>query len=205
MSLSRDDLAALIDGKLPWPQVRQVVSAPKDDDRFQRLLEILQARVPWPEKILLPLSAHLYIVERGSERIVKCDCGHEFGDWRRNWKLSALILARDTPESLEEIYPGHSAPGAELGEVREYICPTCATLLKVETVPLGYPVIFDALPDLDGFYREWLKAPLPVTMECVDKSDEPIRAWARETEPSQAPPSARPSGPSTLETKSPTT
>jgi len=205
MSLSREDLADLIDGKLPWPQVRQVVSAPKDDDRFQRLLEILQARVPWPEKILLPLSAHLYIVERGSERIVKCDCGHEFGDWRCNWKLSAVILVRDTPESLEEIYPGHSAPSAELGEVREFICPTCATLLKVETVPLGYPVIFDALPDLDGFYREWLNAPLPAKMECVDKSHELTRAWAREAESSQASPGPWRSRPSTLETKHPTT
>ena len=179
MFLSRDDLADLIDGKLPWPQVRQVVSAPKDDDRFQRLLEILQARVPWPEKILLPLTAHLYVVEQGGQRIVKCDCGHEFGDWRCNWKLRALILTRDSQESLEEIYPGHSAPSVELGEVREYICPSCATLLKVETVPLGYPVIFDVLPDIDAFYREWLQAPLTATMECVDKSPEVIQDWAR--------------------------
>jgi len=178
MSLSREDVADLIDGKLPWPQVGQIVSSPKDDDRFQRLLEILQARAPWPEKILLPLTEHLYIVEKGSHRIVKCDCGHEFGDWRCNWKLHALILARDTQESLEEIYPGHSAPDAELGEVREYICPTCATLLKVETVPMGYPVIFDALPDLDGFYREWLHTPLPVTMAFADQSLEVIQEWA---------------------------
>jgi len=179
MSLSRDDLADLIGGTLPWPQVRQVVSAPKDDDRFQRLLEILQARVPWPEKILLPLSAHLYVVEQGGQRIVKCDCGHEFGDWRCNWKLRALIFARDSQERMEEIYPGHTAPSAKLSEVREYICPTCATLLKVETVPLGYPVIFDALPDLDGFYREWLDAPLANTMECVDKSPELVAEWAQ--------------------------
>jgi acetone carboxylase, gamma subunit len=179
MSLSRDDLTDLIDGKLPWPQVRQVVSAPKDDDRFPRLLEILQARVPWPEKILLPLTEHLYIVAQGSRRIVKCDCGHEFGDWRCNWKLHALILARDSEESVAEIYPGHSAPSAELGEVREYICPTCAALLKVETVPKDYPVIFDVLPDIDGFYREWLQTPLPVTLEFVDKSLDVIHEWAR--------------------------
>jgi acetone carboxylase, gamma subunit len=178
MSLSREDLADLIDGRLPWPQVKHIVSSPKDDDRFQRLLEVLQARVRWPEKILLPLTEHLYIVQKDGQRIVKCDCGHEFGDWRCNWKLKALILARDTQESLEEIYPGLSAPDARLGEVREYVCPGCATLLKVETVPAGYPVIFDALPDIDGFYREWLKIPLPQELEFADKSLDVVRQWA---------------------------
>jgi acetone carboxylase gamma subunit len=33
--------------------------------------------------------------------------------------------------------------------------------LGVEVVPLGYPVIFEMLPDLDTFYREWLGQPLP--------------------------------------------
>src|SRR5690606_428075 len=41
MTLSLEDLADLIDGRLPWPQVKAIVSAPKDDDRFQRLLGIL--------------------------------------------------------------------------------------------------------------------------------------------------------------------
>ena len=179
MSLTREDLADLIDGKLPWPQVKHVVSAPKDDDRFQRLLEVLQTRVPWPAKILLPLTEHLYIVEQDGQRIVKCDCGHEFGDWRCNWKLSALILARNDEESLQEIFPGLRRPDPALCEVREYICPTCAALLKVEAVPVGYPVVFDALPDIDGFYREWLHTPLRQQLECTDKSLDVIREWAR--------------------------
>jgi phytoene dehydrogenase-like protein len=56
---------------------------------------------------------------------VKCDCGHEFGDYRRNWKLSALIFARDTKEKLEEIYPGIKCPWPEFCEVRESYCPGC--------------------------------------------------------------------------------
>ncbi len=180
MSLSRQDLTDLIHGTLPLAQLQHIVSSPKDDDRFQRLLEVLQARVPWTEKILLPLTEHLYVVEKADQRIVKCDCGHEFGDWRYNWKLAALILARNDEESLQEIYPGLRRPDPALCEVREYICPTCAALLKVEAVPVGYPVIFDVLPDIDGFYRDWLHTPLPQQLEFADRSLEIIRGWAKD-------------------------
>jgi len=103
MSYSKQDLKDLYDGKLPWPKIKEIMSRPKDDDRFEKYVEILQERLPWKEKILLPIGEHLYIVQKGAERIVKCDCGHEFGDYRRNWKLSALIFVRDTRETLEEI------------------------------------------------------------------------------------------------------
>ncbi len=51
-------------------------------------------------------------------------------------------------------------------------------MLKVESVPVGWPIIFDILPDIDGFYREWLKQPLPEEKEFKDMSDEVIREWA---------------------------
>jgi acetone carboxylase gamma subunit len=46
-------------------------------------------------------------------------------------------------------------------ELREYFCPGCLTLLDVEAVAPGYPTIFNFLPDIDGFYENWLgrKAP----------------------------------------------
>ncbi|MHA1329265.1 MAG: acetone carboxylase subunit gamma [Promethearchaeota archaeon] len=46
-------------------------------------------------------------------------------------------------------------------ELREYYCPGCFTLLDTESVPPGYPVIFNFLPDIDAFYEKWLgrKAP----------------------------------------------
>ena len=179
MSLTNEYLKALLDGKLAWTEVKNIVSRPKDDDRFLRVLEILQQRTGWKEKILMPLTEHLYIVQKGNERVVRCDCGHEFGDYRCNWKLQAHILARDSQASLEEIYPGLSAPNAELGEVREFICPNCAVLLKVESVPLGNTLIFDALPDLDGIYREWLGTPLDDTCEFKDLSLDTTAAWGK--------------------------
>ena len=54
----------------------------KDVDRFDKWIAILQSRVPWKERILLPLTPSLSIVQKGTERIVKCRCGHEFGDYR---------------------------------------------------------------------------------------------------------------------------
>ncbi|MBY9015712.1 MAG: acetone carboxylase subunit gamma, partial [Candidatus Lokiarchaeota archaeon] len=41
-------------------------------------------------------------------------------------------------------------------ELREFFCPNCFTLLDVEAVPPGYPIIFNFLPDIDAFYEKWL-------------------------------------------------
>jgi acetone carboxylase gamma subunit len=40
--------------------------------------------------------------------VVRCKCGHDFCDWRENWKLHVSV--RDTPEALEEIDPRLMAP-----------------------------------------------------------------------------------------------
>ena len=150
-------LEQLIDGKLPWNEVKGIMSSFKDPDRFDKVVQILQGRVPWEDRILLPLSPHLYIVEKeDGSRVVKCDCGHEFGDYHDNWKMQALVYVRDTEEQMQEVYPPlmHSDP--EMVTLREYFCPGCKTQLEVEAVPPGYPVIFDFEPDLETFYREWL-------------------------------------------------
>jgi acetone carboxylase gamma subunit len=178
MAYSKQDLEDLYDGRLPWDKVKEIMSRPKDDDRFDKYIEILQDRVPWSEGILLPLGEHLYVVEKDGERIVKCDCGHEFGDYRINWKLKALIFVRDSRAKLEEIYPGIKCPDPNLCEVREYYCPGCAAMLKVESVPVGHPIIFDFLPDIDAFYREWLGRPLSDEKEFKDMSLELIKEWA---------------------------
>ncbi|MFX1296955.1 MAG: acetone carboxylase subunit gamma, partial [Promethearchaeota archaeon] len=73
-------------------------------DRFDKILEILQERVSWPEKIILPFHEHLYIVLKEEKRIVKCDCGYEFGDYKVNWKTKCRIRLRNTFESIEELY-----------------------------------------------------------------------------------------------------
>ena len=157
----RDVIADLIEGKLPWQMTKRIMSDFKDEDRFEIYIGILQDRVTWDEPILLPIGEHLYIVQNDGERVVKCDCGHDFGDYRQNWKMSALVFVRDTEELLEEVYPGPTKPDPKLQEIREFICPGCTTLLEVEAVAPGYPITFDFLPDLEGFYTEILGKPLP--------------------------------------------
>lgn len=161
ISYSKEVIRDLIEGKLPWSQTKSIISGYKDEDRFDKYVEVLQEKVAWQEKILLPLTHELYIVQKGSDRIVKCSCGQEFGDYRVNWKLNALIHVRESEEEVKELYPYPSAPDAEFCEIREFYCPGCGTQLWVETVPFGYPLVFDFLPDLDTFYAEWLKRPLP--------------------------------------------
>jgi acetone carboxylase, gamma subunit len=161
MKLDKDTLRDLVDEKLPRGQVRAIQSGFKDADRFDKYLEILQERVDWPEQIVLPFGEHLYIAKSNGNYRVKCDCGHEFCDYRENWKLEALINVRETVESLREIYPDKMHGDPEWNALREYFCPGCKTLLEVEAVPPGYPVVHDFVPDLEGFYEDWLGRPLP--------------------------------------------
>ncbi len=158
----RKTIEDLIDGKLEFYKIKEMLSSHKDLERFETYLEILQDRVPWDDPILLPYGLHLYIVQKpNGDRIVKCDCGYEFCDYRDNWKLHALIYVRDTEEKLNELYPKLMAPDPEWQVIREYYCPGCGTQLEVEAVTPWYPVIKDFDPDIDTFYKEWLKKPLP--------------------------------------------
>jgi acetone carboxylase gamma subunit len=158
MSYDLKIIKALVDGNLPWSDVKHIMSSFKDKDRFQKYVQVLQSRVSWPEKILLPYGLHLYIVEKNDKsRVVKCDCGYEFGDYKKNWKLGANIFIRDTKEKMTEIYPEMLAAETDWMELREYYCPGCFTLLEVEALPPGYPIVFDFQPDIDAFYESWLK------------------------------------------------
>lgn len=157
MKLDPDTLRDLVDERLPRSQVRAIQSSYKDPARFDQYVALLQERVEWDEPVVLPYGEHLYIVSKGGgSYVVKCDCGNEFCDYRENWKLEALINVRADAGSLREIYPEKMAGDPEWNHLREYFCPGCKTLLEVEAVPPGYPVIHDFLPDLEGFYGEWL-------------------------------------------------
>jgi acetone carboxylase gamma subunit len=149
-------LERLIDGDLSWDELKAIIAGRKDPDRFDRILNILQHRMPWKEKILLPLHEHLYVVSKEGKRIVKCDCGYEFGDYRENWKTKCRVRVRDTAKDIEELYPKYMGCDPEWEELREYFCPGCFTLLDVEAVPPGYPTVFNFLPDIDIFYEKWL-------------------------------------------------
>ena len=173
MKLDKETLRDLVDEKLPRAQVRAIQSGYKDTDRFDKYVEVLQDRVGWDERIVLPFGEHLYIVKKppgakaadgsadGPTYVVKCDCGHEFCDYRQNWKLEALINVRDTVEELREIYPDKMHGDPAWNVLREYFCPGCRTLLEVEAVPPGYPPVHDFVPDLEGFYNDWLGRALP--------------------------------------------
>jgi N-methylhydantoinase B len=161
-ALAEETLADLLDGTLPASQVRSIQSGYKDAARFDTYLALLQKRVGWEDRILLPFGESLYIVAvDGSAPHVQCDCGHRFCDYRENWKLSARVHVRADEASFQEIYPAKMHGDPRWNELREYFCPSCATLLEVEAVPPGYPVIHDFVPDLEGFYEEWLGRPLP--------------------------------------------
>jgi acetone carboxylase gamma subunit len=132
------------------------------------------------------ITDHLYIVSKeGGGRVVKCDCGHEFGDYRINWKLNSLVYVRKTVDELKEVCtPEWSAPTKELVELREFYCPGCLALLSNEAVPQGYRLSVEILPDLDSFYRDWLGRPLDDESPdwYQDKSVELTSQWAKETE-----------------------
>jgi acetone carboxylase, gamma subunit len=166
----------LLDGSLPWPQLHQAMSAYKDSGRFQTYVRMLQERVSWTDKILLPLTDRLYIVDKQDHASVKCECGHEFGDYRQNWKLSALLRVRRSEQELTEIY-GPFACDPDWMELREFLCPSCGALLEVDAAVPGYPVTFDFLPDLATFYQDWLQEPAPSWLE--DERPVPVtQAWA---------------------------
>ncbi len=173
------ELRKLIDGELEWSRVQEIMKAPKDDDRFLQWIELRQEDVAWNEKILLPLTFKLFIVQKGPERIVKCECGQEFGDYRVNWKLSANIFVRESEDDLREVYRGREQPDTSWQQIREYYCPGCDVQLEVEAVPRGCPPDFNLLPDLDTFYRDWLGKPLDGEVEFADKTQEVIDSWEK--------------------------
>jgi acetone carboxylase, gamma subunit len=162
VKLDSGTLRELVEERLPRGQVRAIQSAHKDPGRFDAYLELLQERMPWDDPIVLPFGEHLFVVAKpGGAYAVKCDCGHEFCSPEENWKLEALIRVRDSEESLREVYPELMHGDPSWNVLREYFCPGCLAQLEVEAVPRGYPVIHDFVPDLAGFYEEWLGRPLP--------------------------------------------
>jgi len=52
----------------------------------------------------------------------------------------------------------------------------------VEAVPAGCPLVFDALPDIDSFYREWLGRPLTDEKGFRDMTYDVTAEWGRNLE-----------------------
>lgn len=178
---TEENLRLLVDGRLPWETAKQLMRMEeKDQDRFLKYIKVLQGRVSWPEKILVRIGEHLYVVAKGNgTRVVKCTCGHEFGDYRINWKMNSRVRVRKTEAELAEVISlDKIIPDPDLVEAREFYCPGCLTQLAVEVVPAGYPAIFEVLPDIDQAYREQGKPLSDQSSEWYqDKTNELTRQW----------------------------
>lgn len=160
---SEEQVKFLVEGKLDWDTTMRMLSMPKDNERFKMYLAILQEKVEWKDKIVLPLGPHLYIVQKvdTKEWVTKCSCGHEYCAPEENWKLHANVFVRDTPELMEEVYPNLLAVDTNWQVFREYTCPSCGVMLDVEAPTPWYPVIHDFEPDIEAFYKEWVRLPVP--------------------------------------------
>lgn len=162
-AVSQELIRQLVEGSIDDDNAERLLKMPrKDKARFFNYLSVLQQRVAWSEPILLRIGDRLYIVAKAPGiRVVKCDCGQEFGDYRQNWKLACRIRSRKTLAAMAQVFdPAPAVPEPGWQEVREFFCPACATQHAVEVVAPGYPVVMELLPDLDKFYREYLGKPL---------------------------------------------
>jgi acetone carboxylase, gamma subunit len=145
---SKEMIRDLLEGTLPLDEISRLQQA-KDLTRTTLIIEIEQERVEWEDRILVCLQEHLFVVETASgDFVVKCQCGQTFGDFRRNWKEEALVYDRHPQD--DEIFQKHKGADPDWQWLREFYCPGCAALLDVEPVPIGYPFIFNFLPELEG-------------------------------------------------------
>ena len=62
---------------------------------------------------------------------------------------------------MQEIYPKWIHTDPAWMEFREYYYPLDGSLLEVEAVPPGYPIIHSFEPDLEDFYTDWLGREFP--------------------------------------------
>ena len=161
--VTKETLADLLDEKLSRRAVKDIQSGIKDPDRFDKWLELLQERVDYEDRIVLPYGEGMNIVRRSSdgELVIRTDAGADLCRWDQNWKLHVPMFVRDTDELYEEIYPKLGHPEGTWQELREYYCPVSGRLLETEAVPPGYPVMHEYLPDIEGFYKGWLRREMP--------------------------------------------
>ena len=160
---TQEQINHLIDGHLDWDTVLRMLSMPKDGERFEMYVRALQAKTGMKDTIVLPLGPHLYVVSDADTRKweTKCDCGHSFGDYRENWKLNAVVYVRESKDAMNDIYPDLMSPDTNWQVYREYYCPECGCMHDVEAPTPWYPVIHDFEPDIETFYKDWVKLPLP--------------------------------------------
>lgn len=161
--LDRAKVESLVEGSLSWDELQdEILPDPKDPDRFEAVIEVLEESVEWDEPILVPLNDHLFVVSTDDGRKVKTACGEVLCDAAENWKRATQIRVRDDKESFSDVYPKEQTADPEWSfQLREFYCPDCFALLEVQAAPAGYPARQKFEPDIDTFYEEWLNKPVP--------------------------------------------
>jgi acetone carboxylase gamma subunit len=179
-------------GRMSWDEVREVLRQKKTPNRFSEYRKTLSETTPFGERVLVRVGEYLFVVvEADGSHALRCgECEHSFGDPRVNWKLSSQVRVRRTLEEFLEVYLYEEVcPEAGVAEVREYYCPGCFTLLCVECVPMGYPPIFEFLPDLNSIYSDILHEDVPAGPDTEwsfeDLTMTKVAAWASDTSGSQ--------------------
>lgn len=142
---SREVIVDLLDGKLSSADLLSLQKGEKDPSRLQKILEVLQERTGWEDRIVGLVQEHLCIVNADGERRVRCLCGQDLGNVRTNWKEHALVYERHPRDHV--IYVGPRGADPDWMLLREFYCPGCGTQLDVEMVPPGYPFIQNYQPD----------------------------------------------------------
>ncbi len=88
------------------------------------------------------LSPTLNIDTDGDGRMLRCaKCGHQLGPATEPWKPKAALRE----QLMEDMGPVHFSGGPVY--LREFSCPSCATLLDTETAQKGDPFLNDFLMD----------------------------------------------------------
>ncbi|HYF27385.1 MAG TPA: hydantoinase B/oxoprolinase family protein [Baekduia sp.] len=161
--VTKETLADLLDEKLSRRAVKDIQSAHKDPDRFDKWVAVLQERVGYDDPIVLPFGEGLNIIRRRSDGalVIRTDAGADLCRWDENWKMHTVMFVRRTEEEYREVYPALGHPDGDWQELREFYCPISGHLLETEAVPPGYPVVHEYLPDLHGFYHGWLGREIP--------------------------------------------
>ncbi len=74
IAYTKKEIAELVDGRLAPEGVHRMLSMPKDPARFKTYLAVLQDRVRWPHRIVLPYAARLYVTtsDRAKDWVIRC-------------------------------------------------------------------------------------------------------------------------------------
>lgn len=79
-------------------------------------------------------------------------CGGPLISARKNYKEGCLVYERDPREVHNPRVEGFAysfAPDPEWCRIIEFYCPHCGTLVEVEYLPPGHPILHDIELDLD--------------------------------------------------------